>query len=721
MSKLDHALALAARGFWVFPVVPGDKVPAVKDWPNEATRNVEQIQQWWSDRDYNIGISTSRYQDDKALLVVDVDNKGAKHGDSRIFELELEGSYFPGSFEQSTPSGGRHIIYRTDLPVRQGVDVLGAGLDIRSRGGYIVGPGSEIGGKPYAQINGHGTLADAPGWLVSRLGVADSRPVADRAPLPGVDVDRAQARAIDYLRSAPLATEGAGGDDATYRVAAKLKDLGCSQGQAEDLMAEHWNPRCSPPWDGDELADKVKHAFKYGRLPPGSHAPEAVFAAVATPAPAPEESGAPLDVMNRDLAFIRKGAFVLQETTDQDGNPSVEHLNMAEFHGWYANKTMSVGKKTQPLSQWWLEWTGRREYEAVVFEPQRTVGARWYNMWRGFTVEPATTGSHPSVEAFKEHALKNVCGNDPKLCHWLMSFFAHMIQRPFEKPLVALVFKGRKGTGKNALVERVGALLGAHFMVADDDRYLLSNFNAHLEACLFLTLDEASWAGDKRAEGRLKGVITGSHHTIERKGRETYKVKNLTRVAILGNEDWLVPATEDERRYAVFNVGDGRRQDRAFFHNMRVGMERGGYAHLLRYLLDYDTTGADVNDAPNTLGLLEQKLASLGPTAEWWHACLSTGEIAGGDFAGEWPDRIPSNRLLDALERWTKKRNVRSWLPTANKLRKFLTEVAPTFEYKKARPGQPGDKTYSFFTPGLDQLRQEFDTYIGGTLPWSDV
>ena len=44
-------------------------------------------------------------------------------------------------------------------------------------------------------------------------------------------------------------------------------------------------------------------------------------------------------------------------------------------------------------------------------------------------------------------------------------------------------------------------------------------------------------------------------------------------------------ATDDERRYAVFHLGEGRMQDRKFFHDMRVGMEQGGYAGVFALML----------------------------------------------------------------------------------------------------------------------------------------
>lgn len=719
MSKLEAALSLAHRGFHVFPCEANSKIPLIKDFPNRATRDEDQIHKWFAGNDCNIGISTSKFGDDLALCVIDIDTKGNKDGYAQILELELEGYEFPASIEQETPSGGRHIIYTTEHPLKQGVNVLGAGLDIRSRGGYIVGEGSQIDGKPYRQIDTHRPLASAPEWLVSRLGQDKFEVARASVVLAGVDADRASNRAVSYLTNAPLSVEGEGGDLTAYKVAANLKDLGCSVEQAYELMLEHWNERCYPPWPEDELLSKVRHAFKYGRDPQGISAPEAVFIA-ATPANDFDDKQHPVEALNAEYAFIKDGAFVLQETTDFKGRFTTLRLSPPALHAWFANKVLPMGDKAVPLSKLWMTDPGRREYDSVVFSPLNQVQARFYNLWRGFSVEPAATSDHPSVAAFREHALHNVCNGDEALCRWLLGYFAHMIQRPGEKPLVALVFKGDKGTGKNALVERVGHLLGPHFLVADDERYLLSNFNSHLESNLFFVLDEASWAGDKRAEGKLKGLITGSEHLIERKGAEPYKMDNLVRVAIIGNEKWLVPATVDERRFAVFNVGGGRKQDRKFFEDMRVGMERGGYACLLRFLLDYDLTGIDVNAAPNTQGLIDQKHASLQPEQEWWLDCLSSNSLVGSDWDGVLPDLIPTNRVRSSFESWARGRNIRSRLPGRNDFSRALLAMAPSMEKLKTKPDEPEDSTYSYKNPGIGKLRDDWDKFIGGKNEWND-
>ena len=722
MTILGQALALASRGFHVFPLKHNGKLPAHRGWQDEATRDEVQVTRWFGNPNlnFNIGISTSKFGDDKALCVVDIDDKGAKHGSETLLGLELDGIEFPVTCEHATPSGGRHLLYVCDAPLRQGTDVLGSGLDIRSRGGLVVGPGSQIDGKAYAQINGHSQIAQAPEWLVTRLGVDAGARRGDSPSIGGVDPLRAADRAVGYLRDAAPALEGQGGDTHTYKIFQALKDMGCTLDQAVMLADEHWNDRCEPPWSLDELLKLADHAYKYGREQPGCSAPEAIFEPVQPP---PDASAKlhPFAEINKEYAFIKTGAYILQETTDEDGEFITERLTIVEFNAWFANRQLATGKeKPRPISQHWIEWAGRRQYDGVVFAPEQNPGPRWYNLWRGFTVKPSAKANHPALDLFLEHALKNCCNGDKALFRYLMGYLAHMIQKPYEKPLVALVFKGAKGTGKNALIERVGALLGPHFLVADDDRYLLGNFNSHLESNLCFVLDEASWAGDKRAEGKLKGLITGKKRMIEHKGKEARSKKSLSRIVVLGNEDWVVPATWDERRYAVFAVGDGRRQDRKFFIDMREGMEAGGYSHLLRYLLDFDLSGIDVNDAPNTKALLEQKLAGMEPLEQWWRDCLESGQIAEGDWGGDWPDVVPTNRLRDAYHRWARKRNIKGRLEEEVGFGRTIKKLAPSMPKKKARPDDPTDKTYAFFNPGLERLRADWVKFIGGEVEWPD-
>ena len=118
------------------------------------------------------------------------------------------------------------------------------------------------------------------------------------------------------------------------------------------------------------------------------------------------------------------------------------------------------------------------------------------------------------------------------------------------------VITGKQGCGKTVVGQVVGNLFSSHYCLADDARYVSGQFNAHMENCLLLQADEGFWAGDKQAESRLKGLVTSSHQFIERKGIDPVKVKNFVHLMITSNNDWVVPAGFEERRFCVIDVGD---------------------------------------------------------------------------------------------------------------------------------------------------------------------
>jgi hypothetical protein len=721
-SMLDHALRLAEQGFHVFPLGVNSKKPFIADFPNAATTDPEQIKRWWTDpvmempQPYNIGISTTKFGSKYSLVAVDVDNKGNKKGDEEIMRLEREGKDFPETYLQETPTGGRHFLYLTEFPVSQGVNVLGKGLDIRGRGGYVVGAGSMIDGKPYKAKPR--LVSPAPKWLVEACGRAPEKNTLHNQTVPEVNKELAIKLAIEYLKGpAPLSIKGEGGDATAYQVAARVKDFGVDANTCLDLMLTHWNVRSPSQWTPEKLEAKVRHAYRYGQEPIGATNPELQFDKLENTG-----SGSPFDQINREYAFIMLGGGhqILWETKDAFGKFRLELMSEHSFHRKLASKTLQFEDKTKPVTELWMKSSNRRSYDGLVFEPGLKVSERYYNLWRGFSVEPAAKGSsHKSVDMLLEHVRTNVCKDNEDHFKWLISYFAHLIQKPFEKPLVALVFKGRKGVGKNAMVESIGNLLGQHFLLTAKKRYLTGNFNSHLQNCLLLALDEAFWSGDKESEGVLKDLITGKTHLIEMKGKESYPVKNCARVCIIGNESWVVPASEDERRFAVFEVGEGRKNDLDFFQTMREGFESGGASILLRFLLDYDIADFKVNSAPKTSALLEQKISSLDVFYQWWFECLMDGKVSGLGFddSEEWQQDIVKEELRSAYSRYVRERNIRSRIPDAQAISRLLLNCIPSVEVSKTkRLGSRMVRIYRL--PTLEKCRESWDKFIGHPCDW---
>lgn len=279
LTKLDHALRHARRGLRVFPIWPESHTP-LEDWPNAATTDEAQIRRWWTTSpgpNANIGICATDH------LALDLDIKNGKQGDKSLRALVEMFGKLPRTYTQGTPSGGLHMLYRLPpgVQVRNSVGKLGNGLDVRGYHGYVVGAGSARDGKPY-KAGEVETIAEAPQWLIGLCG----SPVApkergDTQPATELDTEAAIRRVADYLKAeAPASIQGAGGDETAYRVACRARDLGVSEPTALDLMLEHWDERCQPPWGPEELAIKVANAYRYGENAPGSASPQADFTGV---------------------------------------------------------------------------------------------------------------------------------------------------------------------------------------------------------------------------------------------------------------------------------------------------------------------------------------------------------------------------------------------------------------------------------------------------------
>lgn len=717
--SLSAALSLTKMGFEVFPLGYDSKIPAIDDFPNRASIDPEKLKLFWIDpvmeheQPFNVGISTTKFKDG-ALLVVDIDSKNGKDGESDLLRLELEGFSFPTTLEQKTPTG-RHLIYSVEKPLKPSVGELAPGIDTRSRGGFIVGAGSVFEGRSYS-INDV-AITRAPQWVIDRF-KEDGRNRIQNAVLPVVSPQSVD-RATEYLvKLAPLAVEGSSGDQTTFAVAARVKDFGLDVDTCFELMTERWNSRCSPPWEHSELRKKIENAYSYGHNAPGSDSPEANFSPIEETKE--DEKLHPFDELNKKYAYILIGGkdSILHETSDSRGRFKASFVQIDAFHRDLASKTIQVGEGVQQLTRAWLRSPRRRSFEGVCFSPEQPFQGNYYNLWRGFSVKPLdrtpTPREQDSLDAFLSHAKENVCVGSEELYQWLITYFAHMVQRPWEKPNVAIAMRGGKGVGKNALIERVGFLFGNSFAGVSKKDEVFGTFNEVLENKVFLVLNEVFWSGDKDADSTLKELITGEEHRIRRMHTGAYPVKNCLRLAILGNEDWIVPASEDERRYAVFDVGDGRKQDRHFFREMREGMEAGGYRLLLRYLMDFDISKADVTLAPETEGLVEQKRLSLNPFYQWWEYCLADGKISG--LEAEWPWEVHTKTFRDAFYEHLDERKIGGRKPLDASIGKMLKACLPNSGTRKRRTGNGFQRDYQLGS--LKDAREAWVKYIDHPMKW---
>lgn len=275
MAKVDAALAWAARGYRVFPCIPNTKRPLFEEWQHAASTDPFSIRAWWGlngTPEANIGVCL----DDK--LVLDLDTKAGREGVEDFYKLGLDFD----TLTVATPSGGFHVYYSAP-PTANSAGKLGPGIDTRGPHGYVLAPGSTIEGREYAIVYDR-PLQQAPERIVQAIGAPRDRATSEQA-VAELDTPAAIQATIDYLRDAPAAVEGSFGDNTTYAICCEVRDRGVSEEMALQLLWEHWNEKCSPPWSFEELSTKVDSAYRHAQNPMGAKAPEALFGGVVVPPP----------------------------------------------------------------------------------------------------------------------------------------------------------------------------------------------------------------------------------------------------------------------------------------------------------------------------------------------------------------------------------------------------------------------------------------------------
>jgi RecA-family ATPase len=278
-GRATIALALAARGLRVFPLHVNSKKPAIERWEQLATRDPATIERWWTQQNYNIGIATGRADDDPdgpEWVGFDYDCKKGQQGLQTLAKHRLLG--LVDTLRVRSPSNGEHAYFvrrNGTGEIKNSVKDIEAapGVDIRGWHGYLVAPGSVVDGKVYEIIEDV-AIAELPAELEKlavSAGIDRRRGPDPETPIGELDTEAAITLAQGFLlHDAPIAIEGAGGDNTTFRVACRVKDFGVEEATCLELLLEYWNSRCAPPWDTGDLEKKVRNAYGYGREPPGS-------------------------------------------------------------------------------------------------------------------------------------------------------------------------------------------------------------------------------------------------------------------------------------------------------------------------------------------------------------------------------------------------------------------------------------------------------------------
>ena len=236
---LKAALVYAEQfHFSVFPCRPRGKEPLTKHGLKEANQDAAAIRAWWKRWPRaSVGIATGAAS---GIVVLDVDAKA--DGRETLAMLEDEQGRLPETPTVLTGGGGQHLYFRDPGGIRNSAGRLGAGLDVRGDGGYVIAPpsihpnGNEYRWEVSSRI-GEVELPDVPLWLLERM-----KPrAAERFELP--------AKVSEGKRN-----------DTLYRLGRSLRARGLAEPEILAALTAANGQRCDPPLPVREIAEIAQSA-----------------------------------------------------------------------------------------------------------------------------------------------------------------------------------------------------------------------------------------------------------------------------------------------------------------------------------------------------------------------------------------------------------------------------------------------------------------------------
>ena len=709
------------------------KSPLHNDWPRHPRCGEDEIRAHVSNG-YNIGVRLRAID-----FIVDYDPRNDEDGSGwDAFVMEVGQEWIDSCPRVNTGGGGVHL-YATkppDLLVRERHEAFGRGVEFKTKGRQVVAAGSKHPSEKYYEWD-------------------DFSPPLDRVPpvdevllslvgRPGVGVPSTEPGQIDNDQLARLLSSL---DPEAFAEHERWLELGmaayhATNGQGleafvdwsmedpeyqghDEIVTERWHS-----WAADAGGSAVTMATLLMRvreakgdtnwlgldaLPEPEDDPDADFEPPALPdGIAPGPAGA-LDILSQRYAVVPEGkdAFVYETLPGE----IPRRFRVDAFKNIIGNQYTENDEGNRiKIAPVWLGSERRRTYAGVEFAPE---GGRegWLNTWTGWGVEPADG----KWDLIRELIYEVLADGDAASAEYILDWSAHMLAHPGTPAEVALVFRGPKGCGKTTFGEILGMIAGNHGRTVSQG--LGEKFNAHLREAVYLFADEAFWAGDRNVESTLKTMITSRELAYQPKGVDISMAQNCLHIIMCANDEWIVAASDDERRYGVFEIRASR--DRAWWDAVYKQIEGDGVAAFMKHLLERDLTGFHPrNYVPATSALIDQQMASMAGVKRFIFDIIQSGDIPGAELpddedgaAPDWetgPVTVSRKALRQAL-RGTLGRGPGTDRQVSTSLGKALKEWIPN------GPGMSWrGKERLYVIPSRPECKAHFEWKFKGKIPWDD-
>jgi hypothetical protein len=238
----------------------------------------------------------------------------------------------------------------------------------------------------------------------------------------------------------------------------------------------------------------------------------------------------------------------------------------------------------------WNDDKTRKNIERIDFKP--TDDPNVYVLPINFAYESveAPVDTKEILSIFEELLSLNT-GHNPILRDYLRNYMAHLLQQPLDLPKVAIILTGKKGTGKDTLIDFlmkyvVGDKYSNNYENNSDffEKHNLGRMDKFLvkieEADRMLCITNAS---------ALKSRITSETETFNPKGEKGIKKTNYCRFILTTNKPNPVEMNDGERRFVIIPTSSDRKGDHEFWMKVRKVLFNPQAGRVIAdYLLAHD-------------------------------------------------------------------------------------------------------------------------------------
>jgi hypothetical protein len=437
-----------------------------------------------------------------------------------------------------------------------------------------------------------------------------------------------------------------------------------------------------------------------------------------------------MELNGKYCAVTTGGKYRIMYQARNAKGPDWEWTSKTDFLSLHENRKIFSADnpdKTVPLGLSWQQWPRRRTASGTTFDASLEAGAldvdNNLNLWLGWAIQP----KRGTWTRFKAMIEDDICSGDSNAAEYFFNWAAWKFQHPGELPGTAFAMRGNKGTGKGTLGEAFVNIFGNHAIATSSMDHVFGRFNGHMERILFAFADEALWAGDPRQDARLKKLVTDRDAMFEHKNIQPYPGINRTAVMLATNDDWVVPATEGERRYCVVRTsgkhqcpeGEPNHPNRPYWNAIYAELRSGGLAAFLHAMLHRPLPPGWHPRAhvPLTQELAEQKARSLKGVVGFYFERLQTGlvtetlEGTSQDWSGG-ELRVSPTEFWEACRDWIHMTNPRATVTrrgVSNELKRFGWDIGDHL-----KQGQARDRYW--LCPALDTARAKFNEALKGKM-----